>query len=179
MAKKQPTSQPGTSWGQKLRDHPGAIILGLVVGMLGLGIAACGLEYHLLKSQHETRLDNLRREYDTRFLEMEKANLRHELAPAAAKKPSGLNELAVYGGKIRGLYLGGSGLTDAGLEELTCLKDVEDLELQSCFYITDQEIAHLTKLARLRELDVQNTRISPRAIAELQQKMPQLKLIRK
>lgn len=148
--------------------------LGLVSGsVLGTIVATCAV----LNSQFQNRSEADRVNFATR-LEVEKANLRRELA-SAAKKPSGLNDLAVYGGKIRGLYLGGSGLTDAGLEELTCLKDVDDLDLQSCFYITDQGIAHLTKLAKLRELDVRDTRISPRAIAELQQKMPHLKTIRK
>jgi hypothetical protein len=102
---------------------------------------------------------------------------------------------------LRSLWLNRSALTDAGLAHLEHRTDLEALalretsvtdaglvhlkgliNLKSLFLggtqITDAGLVHLTGLKRLQSLEVGNTRVSDAGLRELQEALPNLKIIR-
>jgi hypothetical protein len=64
------------------------------------------------------------------------------------------------------LNLSATGLTDADVETLSGLPDVERLDL-SCTAVGDEGVEHLSRLGQLRELDLTATRLTDAGAARL------------
>lgn len=69
----------------------------------------------------------------------------------------------------RTVLQGGPTITDAGLQAITGLANLQTLSLGSCRSFTDRGLASVGQLPRLRELNLSATRVSDAGLAELQE----------
>jgi len=78
---------------------------------------------------------------------------------------------------LRVLYLGFSDITPGGLQTLSSLDKVEKLGLQGCSKVDDSALAELAKWKSLKYLDVQETKATPKGVADLQSAKPGIKIL--
>ena len=65
------------------------------------------------------------------------------------------------------LWLGGSDLSDTGIERLTSLRQLEFLGLRGCQLVTDRGLEHLTKFEHLDNLDIAGLPLSNAGLAHV------------
>ncbi len=86
-----------------------------------------------------------------------------------------LAKLASLGANLRWLDLGGTGVTDAGLEQLSAMPNLSRLHLERT-KITDSGLARLAPLNQLEYLNLYGTEITDAGLQDLQD-LPKLKQI--
>ena len=75
------------------------------------------------------------------------------------------------------LYLGFSTITPDGLRTLSSLDKLERLGLQGCSRINDAALDELTKWKSLKYLDVQETPVTEKGLADLRKAKPGIKIL--
>ena len=78
---------------------------------------------------------------------------------------------------LRTLYLGFSSITPDQLRTLAVLEKVEKLGLQGCTKVDDIAMAELAKWKGLKYLDVQETPVTEKGLADLRKSKPEIKII--
>jgi hypothetical protein len=78
--------------------------------------------------------------------------------------------------RLRGLYLNGTGVSDAGLVHLAAFTRLEELYLEDTV-ISDQGLRNLETLSSLRLLSVRNTAVTAAGVERLKQALPRLELL--
>jgi internalin A len=78
---------------------------------------------------------------------------------------------------LRTLYLGFSSIAPDQLRTLAMLEKVEKLGLQGCERINDNALAELAKWKGLKYVDLQETPVTEKGLAELRKAKPSLKII--
>src|SRR5262249_6867779 len=68
---------------------------------------------------------------------------------------------------LKRLCLQGARITDKGLEDLSVLGELEELDLRSCKNITDKGIGHLSKMTNLRRVELYDTQIGDKGLESL------------
>lgn len=79
--------------------------------------------------------------------------------------------------ELQHLRLDGTGISSRGLEKLKTLVKLERLDLQACNRITDDALPVLDSLRSLRLVDVTGTRMTDAGIAALRQARPDLRVV--
>jgi hypothetical protein len=69
-------------------------------------------------------------------------------------------------GRVEGIYLAGPKLRRITLEALSCLAEAEEISLNACDF-SDQDVRHLDKLTKLRELHLSATNITAAGLDDL------------
>lgn len=98
-----------------------------------------------------------------------------DFAHNAELRDAWLADLAKFP-QLRVLGLAGTALSDAGLDHLTGLAELESLAINDT-PVSDAGLPKLAACTKLRRLDVRGTKVSAAAVAELQMKLPALKLV--
>jgi hypothetical protein len=75
------------------------------------------------------------------------------------------------------LCLTGTGVTDVGLQYVTGLTRLEELDL-SYTKVTDAGFDNFRELTRLKELWLHDTQVTDAGVAELQKALPNVKILR-
>jgi Leucine-rich repeat (LRR) protein len=78
---------------------------------------------------------------------------------------------------LRVLYLGYAEITPAGLRTLSSLDKVERLGLQGCSRVDDSALEELARWKSLKSLDVQETKVTEKGLAELRKARPGIRII--
>ncbi|MCY2995297.1 MAG: hypothetical protein NTY19_46660 [Planctomycetota bacterium] len=86
-------------------------------------------------------------------------------------------EIQQLSGRVTGLDLSSTKVTDAGLIHLEGLTQLQTLNLGSTS-ITDAGLAHLKGLTKLQELDLSSTKVTDAGVAELKKVLPKVKIER-
>jgi internalin A len=79
--------------------------------------------------------------------------------------------------ELRTLYLGFSSVAPDQLQKLSALSKVEKLGLQGCPRVDDTAIPELAKWKGLKYLDLQETAVTAKGLADLRKSRPELKII--
>ena len=79
--------------------------------------------------------------------------------------------------QLQSLTLEGTQVTDAGLKRLTGLTQFRTLDLNET-RVTDAALVHLKGLTKLSELDLHNTKVTNEGVKRLQQALPNCKIFR-
>ena len=80
--------------------------------------------------------------------------------------------------KLIWIGLGGTRVTDKGIDVLTSLKSLERLELHGCKRLTDQVLESLAKISSLTELSITNNpQLTEPAIRKLHNALPKCKVV--
>ena len=79
--------------------------------------------------------------------------------------------------KLKTLLLGNTAVTDASLMHLANLRKLEGLSLYHT-QVTDAGLVHLASLNRLTYLDLHNTHVTDAGVAELQETLPNCRIVR-
>jgi hypothetical protein len=87
-----------------------------------------------------------------------------------------LRELVVAD-RIRGLYIPGTAVTDAGLVHLRGLTQLHHLNLDKTA-VTDAGLAHLKGLTGLKTLSLVGAKVTDAGVNDLRQALPRLKVTR-
>jgi hypothetical protein len=80
--------------------------------------------------------------------------------------------------ELRVLKLGYSSISADGLRILGSLGKVEKLGLEACLGIDDRAAAELAKWTSLKQLDLQETKVSPQGLEKLRAARPDLAILR-
>jgi len=78
---------------------------------------------------------------------------------------------------LRTLYLGFSSIAPDQLRTLAVLEKVEKLGLQGCERVNDTAVAELAKWKGLKYVDLQETPVTEKGLAELRKARPTLKIL--
>ena len=78
---------------------------------------------------------------------------------------------------LKQLWLGNTQITDIGLADLRELTNLEDLSLANT-QVSDAGLEYLKPMKRLQKLALGNTRVTDAGVAELQQALPGLRILR-
>jgi internalin A len=78
---------------------------------------------------------------------------------------------------LRVLYLGYVDISPAGLHTLSSLEKVERLGLQGCSRVDDAALKELARWKSLKYLDVQETKVTEKGLAELRKARPGIKIL--
>jgi hypothetical protein len=87
------------------------------------------------------------------------------------------SKIQTLGGRVTGLDLSSTKVTDAELEHLKGLTHLRTLNLGSTS-ITDAGLAHLKSLTKLTELDLSSTKVTDVGVAELKKALPKVAIKR-
>ena len=105
--------------------------------------------------------------------------------PSAAEKVSAegapaekaIAEIQKLGGRVTGLDLSSTKVTDAELVHIQGLSQLQTLNLGSTS-ITDAGLAHLAGLTELQVLDLSSTKVTDAGVAELKRALPKVTIKR-
>ena len=79
---------------------------------------------------------------------------------------------------IQNIGCGANKITDAGLDNLTGLKRLGFLDVNTCKQITDRAFQHLDRIENLRQLNVARTSMTPEAVEEFKKRRPDCNVTR-
>jgi hypothetical protein len=79
--------------------------------------------------------------------------------------------------KLETLSLGGTKVTDAGLEHLQGLANLATLNLENNRGVSDSGLVHLKGLTKLRTLNLGGTKVTDAGVGDLQKALPKVKII--
>jgi len=103
-------------------------------------------------------------------------NLRHLTYRVTRLTDVGMERLKELG-SLETLHLGPAHVSDAGVRHLMGLSNLRSLSLYGVG-LTDAGLAHLKRLTNLSKLDIRATRVTDDGVKELQQALPNLKILR-
>ena len=128
--------------------------------------------------------DMARMEAETQTMAAERQRMAAERAAdeatMAARKAvaeTAESEIQKLGGRVTGLDLSATKVTDAGLVHLEGLTQLQTLNLGATS-ITDAGLAHLEGLTQLHELDLSSTKVTDAGVAELKKALPEVAIVR-
>jgi len=78
---------------------------------------------------------------------------------------------------LRVLKLGYSGVTAEGLRAMSALPRIERLGLEGCARVNDEAVAELAAWKNLKYLDLQETKVTEKSVAELRKAKPGLTIV--
>ena len=166
-------------------------VKGILVVVLVLGLARCNPFAAERAARQRAEKETIIAEEQRRIAVKERMDA--ETARMAAEKTAkglaamryavltaeemAIGEIRSEGGRITGVDLSSTRITDAGLRCLKGLPQLQTLNLEST-EITDAGLAHLGDLIQLRELDLSSTKVTDAGVAELKKALPKVTIKR-